>query len=473
MPNRVRWSTPVDLAPPAGPGGDLYIHYGSPVITRVNTILVPQKTTAAGDFKIDAHRASDGMVIWSVNSDYTLPAHNWVPVCGITLTPKDRYVAFPGAGGTVLERGFPDSLGQSVQRLAFYGITNYNAGPTAFASAIQINTPITCDNLGNLYFGFISNGAALPGYPSGILSGLARISSAGAGVFVSAPAMSGNAAMQKVAMNCAPALSNDGKTVYVAVNGNGGGYLCALDSTSLARKTSVGLLDPRGAFAAGVPDDGSATPTVGPDGDVYYGVLEASFPSNQARGWLLHYDSTLAMTKIPNAFGWDDTASVVPASLVPQYMGTSTYLLLTKYNNYANAGIGGDGDNRLAIVDPNDSMMDPVTGATVMKTVITVAGVTPDEDFTNMYPNAVREWCINSAAIDVVLKCAVVNSEDGRLYRWDFASNSLLPFNPMGMPPRGLYLAPATGEAYTPTVIGPDGAVYAINDAILFSCVEN
>ena len=34
----------------------------------------------------------------------------------------------------------------------------------------------------------------------------------------------------------------------------------------------------------------------------------------------------------------------------------------------------------------------------------------------------------------------------------------------------GLTLAPPTGEAYTPTVIGPDGAVYAVNNAQLFSC---
>ena len=34
----------------------------------------------------------------------------------------------------------------------------------------------------------------------------------------------------------------------------------------------------------------------------------------------------------------------------------------------------------------------------------------------------------------------------------------------------GLNLAPATGEAYTSTLIGPDGAVYAMNDAQLFCC---
>jgi hypothetical protein len=97
-----------------------------------------------------------------------------------------------------------------------------------------------------------------------------------------------------------------------------------------------------------------------------------------------------------------------------------------------------------------------------MQTVITVTGVTPDPEYVGTYPGAVREWCINSAAIDPANKCAVVNSEDGKVYRWDFTSNSLSA---------GLTLAAPTGEAYTPTVVGPDGAIYAINDATIFSAV--
>jgi hypothetical protein len=161
---------------------------------------------------------------------------------------------------------------------------------------------------------------------------------------------------------------------------------------------------------------------------------------------------------LPGAFGWDDTASVVPSSAVPGYSGPSTYLLLTKFNNYA--GVGGDGVNRLALNDPTTGMTDPVTGATVMNTVLTVSGVTPDPEYDSTFPNAVREWCINSAAIDPPNQCAVVNSEDGKLYRWSFAGNTLST---------GLTLASATGEAYTPTAIGPDGAIYAINNATLFS----
>jgi hypothetical protein len=467
IPQQIRWSTPVDLQAPYT-NGILYIHYGSPVITRLNTVLVPVKTTSNGDWRIEAHSGVNGSLMWTTASDFTLPAHDWVPIFGITLTPKDRYLVYPGAGGTIYQRTFPDTANLTPTRLAFYGISNYNANPSAFNSAIQICTPITSDRLGNLTFGYVSNGAALPGYPNGIPSGLARISNTGVGSFVSAAVMSGDPTMQKVAYNCAPAISNDGSTLYVTVNttsSGSAGYLCALDSTTLAFKSSVLLRDPRSTQSnplnAWVDDDGSATPTVAPDGDVYYGVLENNFPSNHARGFLLHFDSTLATSKLPSAFGWDDTASIVPANLITSYTGPSSYLLLTKFNNYAEAG--GDGANKVAIVDPNVSMTDPISGATVMNVVMSVVGPTPDSAFPTM-PHAVREWCINSAAIDVVNKCAVINCEDGHVYRWDF-NNTQSPLSP------GLMLAPPTGEAYTPTVIGPDGACYAINNAVLYSCI--
>ena len=38
-------------------------------------------------------------------------------------------------------------------------------------------------------------------------------------------------------------------------------------------------------------NDGTASPTVGPDGDVYFGVLENPLRSTHERGWLLHFDA--------------------------------------------------------------------------------------------------------------------------------------------------------------------------------------
>ena len=150
---------------------------------------------------------------------------------------------------------------------------------------------------------------------------------------------------------------------------------------------------------------------------------------------------------------------MVRASAVPSYTGASSYLILTKYNNYAGSGTG-DGVNKVAILDPFAPMQDEyaTTPVTVMKEVITVTGVTSNPSAG--FPNAVREWCINTAAIDPQTKSALVNSEDGFIYRWDFTTNSLR---------QSLRLTSGRGEAYTPTVIGSDGTVYAINDAILFA----
>jgi hypothetical protein len=232
------------------------------------------------------------------------------------------------------------------------------------------------------------------------------------------------------------------------------GYLLRLDSTTLATTSEVLLLDPNSGQPALLPNEGTAAPTVGPDGDVYFGVVENPYPSNNDRGWLLHFSGDLTQSKIPGAFGWDDTASIVPATMVPSYKGSSSYLLMTKYNNYQGIGTG-DGVNKLAVLDPNAMMDDPITGACVMQEVLTITGVTPDP----MLP-MVREWCINTAAVDPATESILANSEDGRLYRWNLATNSFT---------QSVKLTSPTGEAYTPTVIGVDGTVYAINNATLFA----
>jgi hypothetical protein len=41
---------------------------------------------------------------------------------------------------------------------------------------------------------------------------------------------------------------------------------------------------------------------------------------------------------------------------------------------------GGDGINKLAVLDPHAPMLDRISGATVMSEVLTVAGPTPDPE---------------------------------------------------------------------------------------------
>jgi hypothetical protein len=184
-------------------------------------------------------------------------------------------------------------------------------------------------------------------------------------------------------------------------------------------------------------------------------VLETTFGAHNARGWLLHFDASLAQLKVPGSFGWDITPSIVPATMVPGYGGSSSYLIATKYNNYARAG-SGDSKNKVAVLDPAASQADFIAGVPVMKEVLTVLGVTSDPNF----PGGVVEWCINTAAVDPFTKSVIANSEDGWLYRWDLATNSLS---------QKIRLTSGLGESYTPTAVGPDGTVYAINNAVLFA----
>jgi hypothetical protein len=460
--NRIVWQTSVDLSVPATNTSELFIHYGSPLVTRSNTVIVPVKTGASGGFEVKALAGATGATNWVRSTDYILPSYyDWIPSYSPVLTPGNR-LYFSGAGGTVYYCDTPDTTNLSpvIGQIAFYGLTNYTANTNAYNTYVVIDTPITSDRYGDIFFGFQVTGST----PVPLQSGIARIDYNGNGIWIAASNTVTNATVSQVAMNCSPALSNDHKTLYLAVNNGyaGYGYLVALDSRTLTPLASIRLKDVKyPANDANVDDDGTASPMVGPDGDVYYGVLENPWYSNNDRGWMLHFNGGLTQTKLPGAFGWDDTASVVPASMVPSYQGNSSYLLMTKYNNYADPGLNGNGINKIAILDPQNSEIDTVSGAIVMNEVLTIAGPTPDPDNRNaQHPNAVREWCINSAAVDPFTKSVLANNEDGRLYRWNLTSNSLSQTN---------VLTAGVGEAYTPTVVGVNGFVYAINNAILFA----
>jgi hypothetical protein len=422
-------------------------------------VVVPVKTGAGGGFRIEARSGTNGGLSWSAGSDYMLPPHNWVPSYNLALDAANRLYA-PGAGGKLLTKQDADAASGTLQTNVFYGASAYAANAAAFDASVFINTPITVDSQGNVFFGFIASTAN----PAGLASGLARIGADGTGSWVAAASAAGDVAIAKVAMNSAPALSRDGKTLYVAVNNAAAvgsvqsGYLLALDSTTLATQGKVLLLEPGAGTRARISDDATSSPTIGPDGDVFYGVLESAFGTHNGRGWLLHFDAALATSKVPGSFGWDNTASIVPAAMVPSYSGGSPYLLATKYNNYAGVG-SGDGLNRIAVLDPRASQVDAISGRPVMKEVLTVLGPTLEAGSSA----AVREWCVNTIAVDPATRSLLVNSEDGYLYRWSLASNTLS---------QRIQLTSGIGESYTPTAIGADGTVYAVNNAVLFAIAK-
>jgi hypothetical protein len=451
---RILWTTPVDLAPHYEPSGELLAHYGSPLVADSDALVLPVKTGSAGGFRIEGHSRSTGALLWSQDSDYLLPPHRWTPSFNATLTSAGKVVA-PAAGGRLLLRAGIDA-NAATTFATFYGAAAYAQNPAAFNGTVFVDTPVTADAQGNLFFGFVVTGPN----PANVSGGVARIGADGSTSWVAAAAASGDASMTKAAMNSAPALSANGKTLYVAVNAAAlpgvpqPGYLLALDAATLATKAKVALKDPLNGATAWVSDDGTASPTVAANGDVFFGVLENQFGSHDGRGWLLHFDAALAMSFVPGSFGWDITPSLVPSAMVPSYSGSSAQLLALKYNDYNGIG-AGTGRNRLAVLDPGATQPDTISGITVMKEVLTILG--PTAEGTS---GAVTEWCINTMAVDPATHSILANNEDGVLYRWDLATNTFS---------QRIRLNVGLGEAYTPTAVGPDGVVYAISNATLYA----
>ena len=450
----IAWSTPVDLAPRYTGSGALLAHYGSPVITRRNTVVLAVKNGDA--FVIEARAGGNGSLLWSLETDVRLPPHDWVPSVNLALAGEARVLA-PAAGGRVLIRDDADAASGATRTVAFYGDAAYAAASATYDATVFINTPLTTDSQGNAWFGFTVTGTN----PLGLQGGIARIGADGSTTFTTAAAASGDAAMAKTATNAAPALSLDERTVYAVVNNaapagtRAFGRIVALDAVTLAPRASTALLDPLTGTAAWVSDNASSSPTVGPDGHVYLGVLEANAPAHSFRGWLLHFDAALSAAGAPGSFGWDNTVSIVPRAMLPLYAGQSAYLLLMKSNSYGGIGLG-DGRHRVAIVDPKDRQPDAFSSATVMREVISVLGPTPSSEV----PGGVEEWCINTAAVDPATQSVLMNSEDGRVYRWHLPTNTLS---------ENIAMNNGYAQAYTPTAIGPDGRVYAVNNARLFS----
>ena len=457
--NRVALQAQIDL----NNSGE-FAHYGQPLVAANNAMFLPVKTATDG-FEVDAFQNSSK--VYTLTSDYTLPSHDWVPSYQPVLTTDggvNTRIYYAGAGGAIYYVDNPDApnnRSQPVQRIFYTDPATYAANAAAYNSSVFVNTPITADSQGDIFFGVRIENTPVAPFTS-TQNAYVRMTPDGTSTFVLVGDVSGDTNILRDSHNAAPALSNDEQTLYVIVKGSNAffAYLMALDAHTLALKSKVFLKDPRNEQLnnAEVLDDSTSSPMVGPDGDVYLGIF--ANPDNGSRGFLLHFSSDLSVQKTPGAFGWDYTPGIVPASMVPGYQGSSAYLLFCKYNNYE-AG-SGDGINTVAILDPNSTQIDFHSDAgqlVEMREVMKLIGTTPDSENPTTF-DATREWCINSPAINPATGSIFFDSEDGHLYRWDTIHDVLSQV---------FTLSPGFGEPYVPSGIGADGSLITLDGGQAFS----
>ena len=189
------------------------------MITSANTVVVPTRLNARKGFDLIAYAGADGTELWQFHTDYIDPPQArswWPPPLPATLRDDTHAVV---AGG---RRHGPDPAacqpgprrrrtpGRVLRPRPAGGRTARPTGRTCF-----VTTPMTTGARRRR----CTSGSRRPRpLLVGLRNGIARISPSGRGSWVPARALAGTIDGAHVALNCAPALSNDGTTAYVALN---------------------------------------------------------------------------------------------------------------------------------------------------------------------------------------------------------------------------------------------------------------
>lgn len=234
--NRIKWTVDIDLN-----NSGQFAHYGSPLITAANTVIMPVKTAANG-FQVVALDGLSGSTKYTLVTDYVLPSAGWIPVyqAVITAGPNGPRLYYPGVGGTLwhIDNADSDTPGAPVREVFYTSLAAYQAAPAGYNNTIYINTPITAAADGSIYFGFRTQGTA-PAPLNATQSGFARIDSFGNGSYVLAGVAANDGSIGRDSHNSAPALSADETTLYVVVKppaSDYGGYLLGLNAANLTTK---------------------------------------------------------------------------------------------------------------------------------------------------------------------------------------------------------------------------------------------
>ncbi|HUI40349.1 MAG TPA: hypothetical protein VL523_00120 [Terriglobia bacterium] len=442
---------PFTQAEMAESGGDLLAHYQAPLVDGAKVFLEfesgrykPCDPPGSGmpypcgpdawDLQIWNERAfawKNGALatLWNFQSDWK-PEPNgrgysglggWEPVFHAALS--NGYVFVPGFSGSIYKLNEAD--GTPVAHIAPFGTSDSN---------VFVSGPLTVDHSGNVYYNALKLDPSNPWGADVKGAWLVRVTAGGRVAAVkyttlvpNAPASGGTSdapcGSQRPGVNVAPAISIDGQTVYTVSRAqlcSSQSYVVAVDAKTLAPVWQT-TLNQHGA-AGWVADQSSSTPSVAPDGSVFYGALGG----NGSRGYLMKFSST-GQFLVSYSFGWDETPAV--------YAHDGTYSLIIKDNHYDTGG-------PYYITQLSSDL----------QIEWQFKNTTIDRDHPDGY-----EWCVNAPAVDAD-GTVYANSEDGNVYVID----------PGGTLKGNIFLRLAVGAAYTPIAVGFDGKIYTENDGDMF-----
>ena len=206
--NAIRWSTSIDRRQTFN-----NTHYGSPLVTAANTLIVPVKTEGDG-FQIKVFDGKTGEQNGgTIDTDYVLPSHNWIPVYQPVLTTVRDSPTGPVRQRRLYYRrrrrnaflchqsGSPERPANP-RRLLRSGCVRPRQGGLHVVCVRQY--AIDGRQRGQVYFGFRVQGRPAP--LSTTQSGFARIAPDGNGTYVLAGAAAADVAITRDTHNSAPAL---------------------------------------------------------------------------------------------------------------------------------------------------------------------------------------------------------------------------------------------------------------------------
>lgn len=458
--------------------------------------------------------------VWSFASDWKAPGSYfdfWEPVFHSTLANGALYV--PGAGGTIFRVN--KTTGAQIARINPFttiDANTYTAGPITLDSSGNLYYNVIKLQPGGDFYSKdsvdswlvkvapdnsttkVSYSVLTPGTPGpedpceiSFSQSLAPWPPSPTAV---APTV--RCGPMRVALNIAPAIGPDG-TIYSiarshAAFANRSGFLVAVNPNLTSKWVASlnnrfndgcgvpinqgGVLPPNGqpggcraganpgvdpgvnhAGGGRVLDDSSASPTVAPDGSVFYGAYSRY---NYAQGHLMHFSSSGAYLGAYR-FGWDLTPGIAAHG--------NTYSVVLKDNQYGDVGSYCDVES----VCPSERTAANSNGypeayfITQLNQNLNVqwrfqntntlsCTRQPDGSITcqSDHPNGF-EWCVNALVIDAN-GVVYANSEDGNLFA----------LNPDGTLKQKIFQQLALGAAYTPASMGLDGKIYSQNAGHLF-----